>query len=76
MPSETQGTGHRAMTNEEPIQQAVRNLIARYGHDAPRQAAVRANELRAAGDAEGHAMWREIQRAVAAALKDPSRSLH
>ena len=64
------------MMNETTIQQAVRNLIARYGKDAPQQAELRANELRAAGDSEGHAMWRDIQRALAAALKDPSRSVH
>lgn len=64
------------MTNEETIRQAVRNLIARYGNDSPRQAALRAEELRAAGDAEGHAMWRAIERAAAAALKTSSGSLH
>ncbi len=64
------------MTNEETIQQAVRNLLSRYGKDAPRQAELRAEELRAAGDAEGHAMWRTIQRAVVAALKNPSSSVH
>lgn len=64
------------MTDEETIQQAVRNLLARYGKDAPRQAELRAEELRAAGDAEGDAMWRAIRRAVAVALKAPSGSLH
>ena len=64
------------MTDDETIQQAVRNLLARYGQDAPRQAEVRAEELRAAGDAEGHAMWRAIQRAITSALKHPSDSLH
>lgn len=64
------------MTDEENIQQAVRNLLARYGKDAPWQAELRAEELRAAGDGEGHAMWRAIQRAVMAALKNPSSSVH
>ncbi|OHC83285.1 MAG: hypothetical protein A3G73_05905 [Rhodospirillales bacterium RIFCSPLOWO2_12_FULL_67_15] len=64
------------MTDEENIQQAVRNLLARYGKDAPRQAELRAEELRVAGDGEGHAMWRAIGRAVAAALKAPSGSVH
>ena len=64
------------MTDEQAIQQAVRNLLARYGQDAARQAELRADELRAAGDGEGHAMWREIGRAVAVALKNPSGSLH
>lgn len=64
------------MTDEETIQQAVRNLLARYGKDAPRQADLRAEELRAAGDAEGHVMWRAIQRAVMDALKNPSGSVH
>ena len=64
------------MTDEQTIQQAVRNLLARYGRDAPRQAELRAEELRAAGDGEGHAMWRAIGRAVTDALKNPSSSLH
>ncbi len=64
------------MTNEETIRQAVRNLLARYGKDAPRQAELRAEELRAAGDAEGHAMWRAIERAAATELKNPTGSLH
>ncbi|MEK7246300.1 MAG: hypothetical protein AAB223_09810 [Pseudomonadota bacterium] len=64
------------MTDDETIQQAVRNLLARYGKDAARQAELRAEELRAAGDGEGHAMWRAIQGAVVAALKAPSGSLH
>ena len=64
------------MTSDETIRQAVRNLLARYGQDAARQAELRADELQAAGDAEGHAMWREIQKAVASALKNPSGSLH
>ena len=66
----------RAMTDEDTIRQAVRNLLARYGKDAPRQAQLRAEELRAAGDAEGHAMWRAIERAATAALNTPSGSVH
>jgi len=64
------------MTDEDTIHQAVRNLLARYGKDAPRQAQLRAEELRAAGDAEGHAMWRAIERAATAALNNPSGSVH
>ena len=70
------GRSGRAMTDEEAIRQAVRNLLARYGQDAARQAELRADELRAAGDGEGHAMWRAIQNAVASTLKNPSGSLH
>jgi hypothetical protein len=64
------------MADDQTIQQAARTLLARYGQDAARQAELRAEELRAAGDGEGHAMWREIGRAVASALKGPSGSLH
>jgi hypothetical protein len=64
------------MTDEDTIQQAVRKLLARYGKDAPRQADLRAEELRAAGDAEGHAMWRAIERAAKKALNTPSGSVH
>lgn len=64
------------MTDEMAIHQAARKLIARYGQDAARQAELRAEELRAAGDAEGHTMWRDIHRAVVSTLKDPSGSVH
>ncbi|MBM3564973.1 MAG: hypothetical protein FJX42_02525 [Alphaproteobacteria bacterium] len=65
------------MTDEMAIQEAARKLIARYGGDAARQAKMRADELRAAGDREGHAMWTDISHAVATMLKDPSSgSLH
>ncbi len=60
------------MTDKMAIHEAARKLIARYGQDAARQAEIRAEELRAAGDGEGHVMWQDIQRAVVAMLKDPS----
>ncbi len=60
------------MTDQAAIHEAARKLIARYGQDAARQAEIRAEELRAAGDREAHAMWQDIHRAVVAVLKDPS----
>ena len=60
------------MTDKTAMHEAARKLIARYGQDAARQAEIRAEELRAAGDREGHVMWQDIRRAVIAALKDPS----
>ena len=50
------------MNNEEAIANAVKRLIDRYGRRAPREAAIRAEELLAAGDSEGHVLWRTIKR--------------
>lgn len=52
------------MPNEMPIHHAARQLIERYGADAPRQARLRADELAAAGDAEGRSLWRDIYNTV------------
>ena len=60
------------MTDKMAIHEAARKLITRYGQDAARQANIRAEELRAAGDHEGHSMWRDIHDAVVAALQGPA----
>ena len=39
-------------------------LIKRHGDDAPIEAAVRADELIAAGDMEGQAVWLRIVKAI------------
>ncbi len=52
------------MPEEMPIHHAARQLIERYGVDAPRQARLRADELAAAGDAEGRSLWRDIHDTV------------
>jgi hypothetical protein len=48
------------MTEPDSISEAARNFVQRYGADAPRQARIRAEELRAAGLAEGYATWCRI----------------
>lgn len=62
------------MSEEMPIHHAARQLIERYGVDAPRQARLRANELAAAGDAEGHRLWHDIGETVAEMLRGPVSS--
>lgn len=62
------------MPEEMPIHHAARQLIERYGVDAPRQARLRADELAAAGDAEGHGLWRDIHETVVEMLRAPSAS--
>ena len=52
------------MPEEMPIHHAARQLIERYGVDAPRQARIRADELAAAGDVEGRSLWRDIYNTV------------
>lgn len=60
------------MPEEMPIHHAARQLIERYGVDAPRQARLRADELAAVGDAEGHGLWRDIYKTVVEMLRGPS----
>ena len=43
---------------------AARKFIERFGDDAARQASIRAKELRAAGDDEGHESWLSILREI------------
>lgn len=43
---------------------SAQQFFDRFGANAPREAALRAEELRAAGDTEGHALWLSIQREV------------
>ncbi len=40
------------MTNETEIRLTAERFVRRFGKDAPRQATIRANELRAAGHVE------------------------
>ena len=53
------------------IKSAAQKLIERYGRDAPREAGQRAEELRLAGDAEGHRLWLSIREVVMAMLSEP-----
>lgn len=62
------------MPEEMPIHHAARQLIERYGVDAPRQARLRADELAAVGDTEGHGLWRDIHETVVEMLRGPVSS--
>lgn len=59
------------MPEQMSVHHAAQQLIERYGRDAARQARLRADELAAAGDAEGHRLWRDICDAVAEMLRMP-----
>jgi hypothetical protein len=56
--------GTAAMSLRQDIYCAAHVLIAVYGEDAAVDAALRANELAAAGDREGAALWRQIVIAI------------
>lgn len=53
-----------AMTDKAAEQHAAKKLIERYGHDAARQARIRAEELRLIGDAEGETLWTSVHDTV------------
>lgn len=63
--------GQKAMSDEMPIHHAARQLIERYGADAPKEARMRANELAAAGDTEGHSLWCDIHDTAVEMLRGP-----
>lgn len=52
------------MSLRQDIYCAAHVLIAVYGEDAAIDATLRANELAAAGDGEGAALWRQIALAI------------
>jgi len=56
------------MSANDDIQRAARHFIRRYGDDAPRQATMRAEELRAAGHLEAQILWESICRAITVLL--------
>jgi hypothetical protein len=59
------------------VRKAADEFIARYGADAARQAARRAEELSAAGEQEGHRLWREIHMLITLlADSGPDRPKH
>ena len=52
------------MKDKEEHRLAAKKFIERYGDDDARQASIRAEELRAAGDDEGHESWLSILREI------------
>ena len=48
------------MTDETEIRLTAERFVERFGKDAPRQATIRANELRAAGHVEEYDIWMSI----------------
>ncbi len=58
------------MTKDTKIPQAARNFVDRFGTDAPAEAKQRANELKEAGNAEGHNTWMLIYEQVKRLVED------
>ena len=48
------------MTDETEIGLTAKRFVERFGKDAPREATIRANELRAAGHVEEYDIWMSI----------------
>jgi hypothetical protein len=58
------------MLSEREIYLAAQAMIRRYGDEADVQAAIRADELMAAGDMEGQRTWLRIVQAIETLRKD------
>ncbi len=56
------------MTDETEIRLTAERFVERFGKDAPRQATIRANELRAAGHVEEYDLWMSIYTEVKSLL--------
>ncbi len=54
----------KAVTDEIDIYRAATELIKQHGKDAAIHAAMRADELMAAGDVEGQRVWKRIIRVI------------
>ena len=52
------------MLSDLEVYRAAQATISRYGDEATVHAAMRADELMAAGDMEGRAVWHRIERAI------------
>ncbi len=52
------------MTSDIDIYRSANELIEQHGEDAPILVAMRADELMAAGDMEGVAVWKRIGKAI------------
>ncbi len=58
------------MTSDLDIYRSANELIKQYGEAADIEAAMRADERRAAGDLEGEAVWLRIVKAVEEVLSE------
>ncbi len=58
------------MTKDTKIPQAARNFVDRFGKEAPAEAKKRANDVREAGNAEGHNIWMLIYERVQRLVED------
>ena len=56
------------MKDETEIRLTAKRFVERFGKDAPRQATIRANELRAAGHVEEFNIWMSIYSEVKSLL--------
>ncbi len=61
------------MTDETKIRLTAKRFVERFGKDAPRQATIRANELRAAGHGEEYDIWMFIFSEVKSLLDEGSK---
>ena len=58
------------MTDETEIRLTAERFVERFGKDAPRQATIRPNELRAAGHVEEYDIWMSLYSEVKSPLDE------
>lgn len=61
---------------ESQIEAAARNLVRRFGEDAPHQAEIRIAELKQHGEAESLEFWLCVRDAVAGLLQAGGSTTH
>ena len=64
------------MISDLDIWRAANLLIQRYGADAEIEAAKRADQMLERGDLDGHAVWKQIMRAIVALQAPAKGPLH
>ncbi len=62
--------GYTAMLGEIDLWRAAKQIIDRYGQDAPLEAAMRADAMLEAGDLDGLAVWKRIKKSAEEWLRE------
>ncbi len=70
-------SGYTAMIGEIDLWRCAKQIVDRYGEDAPLETAMRADAMLEAGDLDGERVWIAIKRRVEEMLSEtPGGAVH
>ncbi len=70
MPTPPMASGYTAMIAEIDPWRCAKQIIDRYGQDAPIEAAMRADAMLEAGDLDGQGVWKRIRKEAEELLRE------